>query len=447
MNETVSLDRTTHLSPACSCGVPVRLVCLVALLVCATTARAEGDALVEQIDTSLKQAADFLVSNQADDGAWYSEMYGSLREDPSLTPHVLSALWFLPQGGRKAQIADYKGRQLLLKLAPKGDDPNKQLSDIGLPHYFATSSVWIVEARMGDAKRWQHLGTSGAYLGYVDARQFDSDNGWSEDDPQFGGWGYVFFVPKKPDDDGPAGAYTSNISATLYALGALHHGGYRPNSDKHGGERFSDALVFVRRVQNYEPNKAERDDRFDDGGFFFNNVDDATNKAGAAGADKHGRVRFHSYGSTTADGLRALLRCGLPPGHPRVKAARQWLIKHFDVDRHPGKFNKDREILRQAYFYYYCWSVSHAFMHLGLKEIETPDGKVHWARAMAASLIEKQNDDGSWTLEATDMKGDDPLVSTPHAASALAICRAVLTGEVLTLKSARQFNPDYSPLN
>ena len=369
--------------------------------------------LITAVDASLKKAAVYLVSKQAADGAWYSEMYGSLREDPSLTTHVVSTLYYLPQCGRDALAADRRAKAFVLK---------RGMDDLGLPFYYAAAASWVVTDH-------------DKFVRYVDDRQLDADNGWSKDDPQFGGWGYSHTLPKRPKDDGPPGMLTSNISATVYALGAIHHAQHKASRHQDDSDKFSDALTFIERVQNYEADQTRRDARYDDGGFFFNNVDVAMNKAGEAGKDRHGRQRFHSYGSATADGVRALLRCGLSVDHPRVAAAKQWLIKHFDVEKHPGNFNDDREILRQAYFYYYCWSVAHAFSRLELKEIETSKGKVDWAEAMAKSLIAKQNKDGSWTLQATDMKGDDPLVSTPHAAAALAICRASLVGQMLDLQS------------
>src|SRR5262249_51357884 len=65
----------------------------------------------------------------------------------------------------------------------------------------------------------------------------------------------------------------------------------------------------------------------DDGAFFCAPGDPPRNKAGVAGTAHRGRERFASYGSTTADGLRALLACGLPRDGARVTAARHWLAE------------------------------------------------------------------------------------------------------------------------
>jgi len=178
------------------------------------------------------------------------------------------------------------------------------------------------------------------------------------------------------------------------------------------------------------------DARFDDGGFFFIPTDPLQNKAGVAGTDKLKRTRFHSYGSMTADGLRALIRCGLPADHPRVVAARKWLEANFSVEHVPGVYEPDHEVLRDATYYYWCWSVAHAF-----GELQVGAGRPTWAEELAEELIRRQRPDGSWTNRFTDAKEDDPLVSTPWAAAALAICREVITGEIKELVPRRSRQP------
>jgi hypothetical protein len=125
----------------------------------------------------------------------------------------------------------------------------------------------------------------------------------------------------------------------------------------------------------------------------------------------------------TCDGVRALLACGLPPDHPHVVAARRWLEKHFTVSSNPGDFERDREVIRDATYFYYCWSLAHALTRLQIDEIHGVD----WREALANELISRQRDDGSWINGFTDTKEDDPLIATPFAAAALAICREGLT--------------------
>ena len=140
--------------------------------------------------------------------------------------------------------------------------------------------------------------------------------------------------------------------------------------------------------------------------------------------DSAGRERYVSYGSTTADGLRALLACGLPLDHPRVAAAREWLQENYSADRHPGRYAKERESARPAVYYYYCCSVAQALKAAGVKELPTEAGKVRWAEVLAEALLQRQRKDGSWVNPAVAVREDDPVVATCLAVTALAACRA-----------------------
>ena len=97
----------------------------------------------------------------------------------------------------------------------------------------------------------------------------------------------------------------SNLSATLFALDALKAAG------ETDAEVYKAAAIFVRPVQN------ER-----------RRVPLHLRRPGS----QQGRVSriadplvFHSYGSTTADGLRALALCDDPADAERRESARKWL--------------------------------------------------------------------------------------------------------------------------
>jgi squalene-hopene/tetraprenyl-beta-curcumene cyclase len=209
----------------------------------------------------------------------------------------------------------------------------------------------------------------------------------------------------------------ADLSSTLFALGALGIAGV-PASDP----AIVKALVFVQRCQNYSEGTQTA---FDDGGFYFTPTDPVRNKAGSPGTDSTGRPRFYSYGSTTADGLRALVRCGLTPGHPRVQAARTWLEKHFSTTTNPGTFEPVREGEREATYYYYCWSLAHAFRSLGVVRIERDGRTIDWAGELSHALIGRQREDGTWINRFSASKEDDPLIATPFAAGAIGLCRAL----------------------
>src|SRR5262249_45049395 len=134
-----------------------------------------------------------------------------------------------------------------------------------------------------------------------------------------------------------------------------------------------------------------------------------------------GRERFHSYGSITADGLRALLYCGQKTDDARVRAARDWLMKNFRADRHPGDYVKENQ--RMAVYYYYGASVAQAWRLLAANGVKGPD---RWAEALALKLMERQQDDGFWVNPVDTVRENDEVTATCFAMIAQGNCRAAL---------------------
>ena len=384
---------------------------------------------IARIDASLAKAAEYIITKQSPDGAWRSETYGCFRDGPALTPFVMSGLLFFPKPEERVSAAFQKGVTYLVEMVD--EDGNIRTGPYGLnfPVYTAASASRVVVLEKKDP---DHLRARDAWLNYLLRRQLNKDLGWDPSDPEYGGWGFSIDIPRKPPPGKTRGPFcSSNLTATTFAVGAL-----RSARVPQEQAVWNDVLTFVTRCQNFPEDPAKADPRFDDGGFFFSPDDPLQNKAGPAGRDRFGRERYHSYGSMTADGLRALLVCGLSPNSPRVLAAAKWLKENFTVTTNPGNFRKDREVLREATYYYYVWSLAHAFTRLGLTEAQTENRTVKWAEVLADELIRRQGPDGTWANHFTDAKEDDPLVATPWAAAALANCRYVITasGDISTEK-------------
>jgi squalene-hopene/tetraprenyl-beta-curcumene cyclase len=375
---------------------------------------------VPSIDAALGRSARYLVSKQSRDGAWRSETYGCLREGPALTAYVMSGLFFLPQDGDEPRAAFRKGVQYLVGMVGEDGTIRGGPHGFSFPLHTATMASRVVVL---DTKSEENRRAQTAWLTFARRRQLGKDLGWDPADLEYGGWGFSTDLARKPAaGEWKAPFVEANLSATLFGIAALRS--VRVPLDDPAWQA---ALVFVQRCQNFSDDPAQSDPRFDDGGFYFMPGDALQNKAGVAGRDRTGHERYHSYGSMTADGLRALLQCGLKPDHPRVAAARAWLERNFTAETHPGRFSGDREVLREATYYYYVWSASHAFTRLGITKLRRPSGELAWAEVLAAELIRRQRPDGSWVNSYTDAKEDDPLVATPWAAAALAVCREVLS--------------------
>lgn len=382
-----------------------------------TACRPRDEGPGPRVDRALSAALRSMIAAQSPDGAWRSSTYGVFKDGLSLTPTVLKAVAFGPDVDGSESARRRAAAYLIARVEPDGSIDGGRFGMIYPVYTASAAAIALTFLNLPEGR-----GARDAWLRELRRRQLGEDLGWGPEDPAFGGWGYSIALPRKDETVTSPGQHVdADLSSTLFAIGALRIAGVAAEDPA-----IRNALAFVERCQNVAADDRPGDPRFDDGGFFFSTTDPVRNKAGVAGRDRRGRTRFHSYGSATADGLRALLRCGLAQDHPRVVAARRWLESHFSAATHPGTFEPAREVDREATYYYYAWSVAHAFRALGIAEIETDGRQVAWAEALASELIRRQRDDGSWSNRFTASKEDDPLVASPFAAGALAICRMAL---------------------
>ncbi len=380
---------------------PIGAFLLIAIV--APTPRASGDDLAPRVDRAIAGATRALVAAQSPDGAWRSRTYGAFKDGPSLTPSVLKAVVYAPDS-EGSQAARVRGAGYLAGQARADGTIDGGPFGRLYPVYGDSASAL--------ALRKVHVPGGpeaiAAYLADLRRRQLDESLGWRPDNPAFGAWGYA----SEPAAARPGGhPVDADLSSTLFALGALRQAGAAPDDPA-----IRKALNFVRTCQNFDSTDAA----FDDGGFFLTPTDPARNKAGSAGVDRLGRDRSHSYGSATADGLRALLLCGVAPDHPRARSALAWLRRNFSAATVPGTFEPAREADRDATYYYYCWSAAHAFRSLGIQIFKRENININWADEIAHELIRRQRPDGTWSNPHSASKEDDPLVATPFALGALA---------------------------
>lgn len=328
-----------------------------------------ADADVQAIDAALERGARYLVAAQGEDGAWRSKAYGAFKDGYSQTPLVLSALLFAPEV--EGRSAAYERGVDFAATVVDGDKLRAGFEAPSYPVYSAALTALVLSAPQND----RHRAIRDVLIQELRARQLET-----------GGWGYT-----------SRSRQSANLSSTLWAVGALRLAGVAEDDPD-----IVRARGFVERCQNHPG----------DGGFFHSPDLPDSNKAG----ELDGKPR--SYGSMTADGVRALRRVG--SSSTRQEAAAAWLATHFDPARNPGAFPKQDEVRRESAYYYWVWSAAHALLQSG-----NPD----WARPLAREVLERQKPDGSWSNGYTEMREDDPLVATPLAMSALAVARFQITGE------------------
>jgi squalene-hopene/tetraprenyl-beta-curcumene cyclase len=245
----------------------------------------------------------------------------------------------------------------------------------------------------------------GRAVAFLKGLQWDDSEGHPIESQFYGGQGYGSH--KRPD-----------ASNTSYFLDALEAAGEDGES-----EAVQKALVFMSRCQNLPTayNTAEWASKVSDedrGGGIYTAVGQGGESM--AGQTPNGGLR--SYASMTYAGLKSFLYAGLSKDDIRVKAAFDWISRHYDVKTNPG-------MGQQGLFYYY-----HVFaktLH-AVNETMVTDSKGqqhHWRNDLIKQLADRQQEDGSWTNPADRWYEGDPNLVTSYALLALSYCKEPVAAE------------------
>lgn len=215
--------------------------------------------------------------------------------------------------------------------------------------------------------------------------------GGPEEQLPFGGFGY----------DGKSRPDTSNSHfsiETLIALGV-------PKDDP----AIKNALIFMSRCQNLpgEANKfayAKKATDEDKGGFVYNPFEADNPKS----TKKTAEGGLRSEGGMTYAGLKSFLYAGVGKEDPRVKAALDWIKRHYTLEENPGQ--------KDAGLFYYYHVFAKAMDALGEDNFEDAAGKKHdWRMELFEALKKKQAADGSWTNSNSQFLENSPELATSFA--------------------------------
>jgi len=236
---------------------------------------------------------------------------------------------------------------------------------------------------------------------FVKGIQWDESEDKKEADYSYGGAGYG--KHKRPD-----------LSNTAFLVDALHECGKGSNDDA-----IKKALVFISRCQNLETehNTTPFSSKVNDGGFYYT--------CAAGGQSKSTEMPnggLRSYANMTYAGLKSMIFAGLKPDDPRVKAATEWIRKHYDLKTNPG--------MGGAGLYYYYHTFAKTMDALGEDHFEDATGTSHdWRKELVGELAGRQRSDGSWINENDRWYEGDPGLVTAYALLALSYCQPT-TGAV-----------------
>jgi hypothetical protein len=317
-----------------------------------------------------KRAAQYLLSQQSEDGGFHSTTYGLLRSGQSLTPFVLLALQRVPESEFSPPRAAVERALSFIKANTNADGALGLMDEAAAdyPNYATALAVtaMIKTRSQGFEKAIEPM------VAHLRAQQFSEDNSWTPLDAAYGGWGMGGAI-RRPPETGHV-----DLSMTRYVLEALRLSGVAADDPV-----MARALIYLDRSQNT------------DGGFFFSPVNPEINKAGETSSGG-----FASYSTATADGVLALRAAGIPDTDTRITSAIRWLKEHHLPDRAPGFDEEGDQSWGTGLRFYYAHAISQAVPEL---PVELPP----------------QGEDGSFRNPDKLVKEDDPLIATGFALYAM----------------------------
>jgi squalene-hopene/tetraprenyl-beta-curcumene cyclase len=224
--------------------------------------------------------------------------------------------------------------------------------------------------------------------------QWDDGEGIQPDHTNFGGAGYG--KSQRPD-----------LSNTAFLLDALKAAGVGKDDPA-----MKNALIFVSRCQNLESqhNTTPFASKVNDGGFYYTPAAGGNSQAGQA---DNGGLR--SYASMTYAGLKSMIYAGLGPDDPRVKAAFQWIQKHYTLEENPG--------MGQQGLFYYFHTFAKALDAMRLSSVTDASGVEHdWRKELGSHLLSLQKENGSWVNGTKRWMEGDPNLATAFVLLTLTYC-------------------------
>ncbi len=327
-------------------------------------------------------AVAWLIAQQRPDGSFRSHRDSILRAGHSTTALAMLALMHAPREQHRS-VAPAIGKALDF-LAQHGVVPHGDDATVDYPTYTAACWLWV----LGRLHPKEHEGVAERLVAFLRTRQLSEDAGWSEADPEYGGFDFGKVVGAKP-----RGGATANVGTTSWVIQACRAAGLAADDPL-----LRRARTFVLRCQVWA-----LDDPLSHGGFVHSPVNGpAQSKAGLA-ADGSGRAL--PYASTTCDGLAALAALD-ERGTPAGAAAAAWLVAHAKVPE-VGGFERAAEATHGYERALRVYSLAALARVLPL----LPPDPAREA-AIVATWSDRQRDDGSVVGWTNQWKEEDPLIAT-----------------------------------
>ena len=399
------------------------LIALVFLANLSLSLPGSGDAFGLQAPQSptekaIAESTRFLISQQADDGGWHSQHYGSMKQGAANTALVLYALSQLPPDQVQAHADSIdRAREFLIQgIKKKGCVANPEGS-LDYPVY-GTALILTAHNRIDLKLTSKQIQTMVQYL--LDCQCMEP-RGFTAENPNHGGWDILGTGSTQGKTSG------ANTSVTFYVVEALSQ--FRPSVNK---ETKNDPPSVARDSKGELPERLEKAvesalvaaqqwchrivDSSKDGGFYFTSKQKSMlNKAGWQDEQMN---HPSAYGSATCDGLSLLMRLNAGQTNQRAKASIGWLANHPGVEAVPG-FGKEVDSIGwpSSLRFYYAAALSRS-----LSVFEKDQAKLT-RNAIVKQLTQTQLSSGAWCNESSHMRENDELIATSFGLIALLNCK------------------------
>lgn len=334
--------------------------------------------LRSKITTAVEKGLQYLRKSQKAEGYWSSPDF------PGLSGLVIQAFVGALNGKHGESAVVQKG----LKFIRESAKPDGGIYNRGMGNY-NTSIALATLVLAGETSDQRIIEAARKYL--IGAQNKDSAQESGD-----GGFGY---------EAGKSGRMSRpDLDNTVFALEALAYYRETHKAIERPGQidlNWKAAIDFVSRCQNLpgsNPEKWASSDPAEKGGFTYTPVGD----------DKG----THSYGSMTYAGLLSLVYAEVGKDDTRVKAAVEWLSRHYSVDQNPGQGEQG--------LYYYYFVMAKGLNAAGIETLTKHDGsRIQWREELATKLLSLQKPDGSWASENGRWMEKDPTLVSSYVIIAL----------------------------
>lgn len=329
--------------------------------------------LNKNVIKSIDKGLEWLKGQQGEDGLFE---VAPGEGHPGITALAITAFLRHPQKKYSDEKHPFIQKAIDKLIAMQQDnggiyDASKQPA---LPNYTTAISVMALSSTANPMKYEKVIKKAQGYLKSLQIQD--------EESVYYGGIGYG---SRESVND------LSNLNLAIQAL---------KESGSDDDEVWNKAVKFLERTQN----RSESNDQSwagNDGGFIYS--PDGESKAGT---DEAGSPR--SYASMTYSGLLSFIYANVNKEDERVKAAVQWIGKHFTVEENYG--------MGAQGLYYNYHTMAKALRLYGKDTLVDAKGISHdWYQELAEKLIDVQKSDGSWMNENSRWMEALPVLATSYA--------------------------------